>query len=78
MENPNTWTLLHHDLARVSKRIFSSTEQKAEALQIVLENHRVMTSKEEVLAVIMKYADGIENHRCGKSLMSTLVDAFQK
>jgi hypothetical protein len=78
MENPNTWTLLHHDLSRVSKKAFTSTEQKAEALQIVLENHRVPSTPEEVLVVINSHADSIEKGICGSSLPAAIVNAFSK
>jgi hypothetical protein len=78
MENPNTWTLLHHDLARASRRIFSSTEQKAEVLAQVLTNHKLEASPEEVLTVINSYAEGVEQGRCGLSLPATIVNAFPK
>jgi hypothetical protein len=78
MENPNTWTLLHHDLARASRNVFHSTEQKAEVLAQVLINHKLDASQEEVLAVILSYAESIEEGRCGLSLPATIVNAFQK
>lgn len=77
MENPNTWTLLHHDLARASGRTFSSLEEKAEVLAVVLENHKINASKEEVAEIIENYAKRIEQTFCGKSLIATIVDVYQ-
>lgn len=78
MENPNTWQLIHHDLARVARSTFSSTEQKAEALVAVLENHKLTATQDEVVAVINSHAQSIEERRCGLSLMATLVNTFRK
>ena len=77
MENPNTWTLLHHDLNRASNRVFQSAEQKAEVLVSVLENHRIPATKEEVSEVINDFCARLESGMCGKSLIATVVDAFQ-
>lgn len=78
MENPNTWTLLHWDLARAIDRKFASLDKKAEAISWVFANHRVNASEAEVLEAIHTFCNDLESGRTAKSLIATLVDTFSK
>ncbi len=78
MESPSTWTPLHYELSAAACGPFSSVEQKAAALLVVLDNHKIAATQEEVLVVVNRHAQSIEDRRCGLSLQSMLVNTFQK
>lgn len=74
MENPATWTPLHHEIHEAYYRSPDGTG----AVLKVLQDHNYRVTAEQVQAVINKHNEDMEKHICGLSLPSMVVNALAK
>ncbi len=74
MENPATWTPLHHE---INKAEFSSSD-KATAILRVLHSHNYRVTLDQVQAVINRNNEQNQLHICGLSLPSMIVNELAR
>lgn len=74
MENPATWTPLHH---AIHKAAYTS-DDKAPAILKVLHEHNYRISLAQVQSVINRHNEQIQLHICGLSLPAMMVNELTK
>lgn len=74
MENPATWTPLHHE---IHKAFYYSTDG-ATAVLGVLHAHNYRVTLDQVQAVINRHNEDIQLHICGLSLPAMMVNELAK
>lgn len=72
MENPATWTPLHHEIHKAAYH----TTDAASAILGVLHKHNYHVTLDQVQAVINRHNEDIQLHICGLSLPSMIVNAL--
>lgn len=72
MENPATWTPLHHEIHQAAYH----TTDAASAILGVLHKHNYHVTLDQVQAVINRHNEDIQLHICGLSLPSMIVNAL--
>lgn len=72
MENPATWTPLHHE---IQKAFYHSTDGATAVLK-VLHSHNYRVTLDQVQSVINRHNEQIQLHICGLSLPSMIVNAL--
>jgi hypothetical protein len=74
MENPATWTPLHHAISKAE--LYSS--DAATAILSVLHDHNYHVTIDQVQAVINRHNEQMQMHICGLSLPSMIVNELTK
>lgn len=74
MENPATWTPLHHE---IHKAYYSSTDGTG-AVLAVLHKHDYGVTADQVQAVINRHNELMQLHFCGHSLPAMIVNELAK
>ena len=74
MENPATWTPLHH---AIHEAYYRSTDATAAVLK-VLHDHNYRVTIDQVQAVINRHNEQIQLHICGLSLPAMMVNELAK
>ena len=69
MENPATWTELHHELDKA----YNNTDGALSIFK-VLRNHNYIVTIEQVERVINMHKESLESEICGHSLCAMLVN----
>lgn len=69
MENPNTWTPLHHEL-------FAAHD--ANSILEVLNAHDFNVTLDQVVEILALHQEQMDNHICGLSLPSLLIQKLRK
>lgn len=70
MENPATWTPLHHEIHKAAY----TADDKAAAILSVLRKHDYYVSLDQVQAVINRHNEQLQLHICGHSLPAMVVN----
>jgi len=74
MENPATWTPLHHEINKVA---YASSDP-APAIVQVLHKHNYHITLDQVQAIINKHSEDVRFGICGLSLPSMIVNNLTK
>lgn len=74
MENPATWTPLHHEIHNAA---YHTTDQ-ASAILTVLQGHDYYVSLDQVQTVINRHNEQLQLHICGLSLPAMIVNELAK
>lgn len=69
MENPLSWTPLHHE---INKAYYSSTDGTLAVLK-VLRDHNYDVTLDQVQAVVNRHKELLDLHFCGSSLPSMII-----
>lgn len=74
MENPATWTSLHHEIHKAAYH----TTDAASAILGVLHKHNYYVTLDQVQAVINRHNEQLQLHICGHSLPAMIVNELAK
>jgi len=74
MENPATWTPLHHEIHKAAY----GTGDQASAILGVLRQHDYCVSLDQVQSVINRHNEQLQLHICGHSLPAMIVNELVK
>lgn len=74
MENPATWSPLHH---KIHEAVFKASDAAAHVAELLRADGRE-ASTEEVQRQIEAHQEAMRNHMAGLSLPSRIVNAFPK
>jgi hypothetical protein len=74
MENPATWTPLHHDIHHA----YYTSPDGIGAVLNVLQHAGYRVTAEQVQAVVNQHNQDMEDHICGHSLPAMMVNALAK
>lgn len=80
MENPATWTDLHWELSKYC--YYDSDPDYIDTMVLnikqCLDNRNYLIPLEDIKKVCLKYKKEVDDHICGLSLMSQIVNEFCK
>jgi hypothetical protein len=76
MENPATWTPLHHKINTAYYTKAKTKDQKIDSITDSLREDNYNVSREDVVSAISAYEKSSSSGLCGLSFPSTIIQGF--